>query len=251
VSPETRAALHSCCHVMRLLADAVAVAIEECEKDSHADEISSVTHADPLDPIEEVSLYEGILHSAVADVGTDPAQISRTYVPDLNDRTYTQSGDMGESEGEKNPAPLTAEFCLTNDPKPRLKFFNAALFAQFWAAYPWKVGKKDAIAAFTVIDPNTGLVARFLEAIERQRQSDQWCRGFIPKPATWLRGERWADEVEATPPPGSSAAKRIAIVKRAMGPRADGGSWRDRCTHDPECDTPTGCELRRQREGIA
>jgi len=125
------------------------------------------------------------------------------------------------------------------------------LFAEFWAVYPRKTGRLAALKAFTRIDPDAATVAMYAAAIDAQGRSKQWCDGFIPHAATWLNGERWTDEIE--PAPHIVQAPRVdlrqaAAVARAVGPRAEIGSWRDRCTHDPECQTPTQCELARLRQ---
>ena len=72
-------------------------------------------------------------------------------------------------------------------------------FEDFWKAYPKKVGKKDARAAFLKVSVP---VQTLLDALEKQKQSDQWSREngrFVPNPATWLSQQRWEDEL---PPPG-------------------------------------------------
>lgn len=39
------------------------------------------------------------------------------------------------------------------------------------------------------------VLAKMLDAIERQKQSDQWQEPkFIPHPTTWLNQRRWEDE---------------------------------------------------------
>lgn len=69
-------------------------------------------------------------------------------------------------------------------------------FAEFWAAYPRKVGKDDARKAFVKRKPDEDLVARMLKAIREQAQSDQWSKDdgkFIPHPSTWLNRGQWGD----------------------------------------------------------
>jgi hypothetical protein len=70
-------------------------------------------------------------------------------------------------------------------------------FAQFWAAYPLKVAKKDARKAWGELRMTPELHAAILAALAWQ--GPQWAaQGYgTPYPATWLRGERWTDE----PPP--------------------------------------------------
>lgn len=76
-------------------------------------------------------------------------------------------------------------------------------FNDFWLAYPKKDAKGQAVKAWraalkktdaqTIID---GLAARAHQWAGTERQ-------FIPLPATWLNGERWADELEPATDAGS------------------------------------------------
>jgi hypothetical protein len=69
-------------------------------------------------------------------------------------------------------------------------------FEEFWRAYPRRVAKKDALKAWQQIRPN--LHAKIMSAIAEQRKSEQWRKDggqFVPYPASWLRGERWDDEI--------------------------------------------------------
>ncbi len=71
-----------------------------------------------------------------------------------------------------------------------------ALFAEFWKAYPKKVGKPNALKAFRRIKPDRGYLDAMLVAITRQSASTQWQQAsgqYIPHPSTWLNDERWKD----------------------------------------------------------
>ena len=73
----------------------------------------------------------------------------------------------------------------------------AERFAEFWKAYPKKVGKEAARKAFMKVKPSADLLLRMLEAIKEQKSSDQWKRDngqYIPNPATRLNQGRWDDE---------------------------------------------------------
>lgn len=74
-----------------------------------------------------------------------------------------------------------------------------AKFEVFWNAYPKKVKKQNAIKAFERLQVDDELLARMLDALEVQKQSNQWTKEggqFIPHPATWLNGQQWEDEME-------------------------------------------------------
>lgn len=72
-------------------------------------------------------------------------------------------------------------------------------FDMFWAAYPKKKAKQDALKAFVKLAPDEGLLDQMMTALGRQKQSNDWMREggqFIPYPATWLNGRRWEDEAK-------------------------------------------------------
>lgn len=73
-------------------------------------------------------------------------------------------------------------------------------FDLFWEAYPKKVGKEAARAAFRRVKGVS--METMLAALDRQRLTEQWQREngrFIPHPATWLNQGRWADELPEAP----------------------------------------------------
>lgn len=80
-----------------------------------------------------------------------------------------------------------------------LEGFNA-----FWAAYPKKAGKADALKAWNKLKPDIVLQAKMGEALTAQKKSPQWTKNngqYIPMPSTWLNGKRWEDEVQTQTQP--------------------------------------------------
>lgn len=76
-------------------------------------------------------------------------------------------------------------------------------FDRFWASYPRRVGKKDAVAVWKKISPDDALVDRIVAGVERWKRSEQWTKDegrFIPYPATFLRGERWNESDSVSKP---------------------------------------------------
>lgn len=72
-------------------------------------------------------------------------------------------------------------------------------FDEFWKAYPRKVAKAEARKAWQQTEKIRPPIEQLIAAIKAQSGTEQWMRGngqFIPYAATWLRGERWEDEVE-------------------------------------------------------
>ena len=72
-----------------------------------------------------------------------------------------------------------------------------ARFERFYASYPNKRGKADALKAFKKIKPSEDLLAVMISAIEDQKTWESWTKEngkFIPYPATWLNRGQWQDE---------------------------------------------------------
>ncbi len=77
---------------------------------------------------------------------------------------------------------------------------GGALFEEFWAAYPRKVGKDAARRSFERRKPGREMLDEMLLAIARQKQTRGWQDNggqFIPNPSTWLHQGRWQDEQSA------------------------------------------------------
>ena len=71
-------------------------------------------------------------------------------------------------------------------------------FESFWKVYPKKVAKKEAFKAFKKIKTPVSVL---IEAVEKQKKSEQWMRDhgqYIPYPTTWLNQERWIMEDDST-----------------------------------------------------
>lgn len=76
---------------------------------------------------------------------------------------------------------------------------GSVLFAEFWKAYPNKVGKRAAQTAYERALKRIGgpdPPSLILEALERAKATVKWQTepNFIPHPTTWLNQDRWWDE---------------------------------------------------------
>jgi len=75
------------------------------------------------------------------------------------------------------------------------------MFEQFWALYPKKAAKKEALKAFSKLRHEQQLSA--INALSNHVQ--YWKitgtdKMYIPHPSTWINGERWEDEIELPQP---------------------------------------------------
>lgn len=74
-------------------------------------------------------------------------------------------------------------------------------FEAFWSLYPRRVSKKDAQAAWDKLTPEQKFAAVESLPIHVRYWHISGTGGeFLPYPATWLRGERWTDELEMPVP---------------------------------------------------
>lgn len=80
---------------------------------------------------------------------------------------------------------------------PEAQTLQERRFAEFWKAYPKKVGKASCLKAWKKLKPTAELFDHIMAALEAQKHTEQWRRDggrFIPNPLTWLNQGRWDDE---------------------------------------------------------
>ena len=87
-------------------------------------------------------------------------------------------------------------------------------FAEFWEIYPRKVSKRDAAAAFAAAVKRAGNPETILAALRQQPVNHN--PRFIPYPATWLRGDRWLDEVEH---PDAALMRAVGLNPNELWPK--------------------------------
>jgi hypothetical protein len=91
-------------------------------------------------------------------------------------------------------------------------------FGAFWLRYPNRTAKKDAERAWKKLNPSEALQTQMFAAIESQKawralgQLQREWRPDWPYPATWLRGERWEDEL-----PGLTGQLTVNVPCRWCG----------------------------------
>lgn len=119
----------------------------------------------------------------------------------------SSNGKAKEADGNLNASSVTVpNSTIPNSTVPNSTVPNQSdgdpplqerRFAEFWQAYPKKVGKASCLKAWLKLKPNAELFERIMDALEKQKASDQWQREagrFIPNPLTWINQGRWDDE---------------------------------------------------------
>ena len=123
-------------------------------------------------------------------------------LPDVSDvRLAVQDIEM-DSRPVEGPSDAIGSSHAANDSRSDAAWIPQK-FEIFWARYPRKVAKKDAMKAFAKIIKAQDDVERFmntlLASIEWWKSQSGWKKDngkFIPYPATWLNRGSWEDSIE-------------------------------------------------------
>lgn|SRR5574337_846956 len=73
-------------------------------------------------------------------------------------------------------------------------------FDQFWMLYPKHVKRKEAKKVWQAKKLDALLQTILTDIRERSAFDRRWKESFIPDPPTYLRGERWQDEIDRSVP---------------------------------------------------
>lgn len=79
-------------------------------------------------------------------------------------------------------------------------------FDQFWMLYPKHVKRKEAKKVWQAKKLDALLQTLLADIRERSAFDRRWKEGFIPDPPTYLRGERWQDEIATAKQPGGAGS---------------------------------------------
>lgn len=128
--------------------------------------------------------------------------VLQDVAPPLSENT-----DNGENRQRKTPSTVfsaqtnkdkTKYIPPYNPPKgEREPMEYDPAFVRFWEVYPKRKAKAAAWKAWRRLRPSPATVRQMLEAIDRQRKSEEWTKEggkYVPYPASWINGRRWEDE---------------------------------------------------------
>ena len=156
---------------------------------------------------------------------------SRPYMPD-DDRKGTEGKEdkvkivppaadakMKQEEGEKKEADSVTE----------------KRFEEFFASYPKKSDREDAMSVFASIGPDEETFKRIMYTLRKKMNSNEWIKKsgqFVPKAGVWLSRREWetGEDFSVMPPSSSfdtndffNAALESALLTRPTGEIADSG----------------------------
>lgn len=128
----------------------------------------------------------------------EPRSPRTTFTPNADAKKGERRSEKGERRSE-NPEPRSPEPSLTIIEPSENRQYARDGFADFWNEVPKKVGKGQAEKAYRAAlkktDHETIIAGIRRYAKERAGKDAQ----YTAHPATWLNGERWADEPAKRP----------------------------------------------------
>ena len=153
---------------------------------------------------------------------SDKHQTSTIQAPPITVNRLPSTGNLppGTTEAREETC-ATAE---TEEPRTA-ETIAKQRFDLFWAAYPKKVGKKDAQREWRNAKVTSALFDKIMTAVGRARTTDQWQREngrYTPNPSTWLNQGRWDDEIKEANENGEHRSIAGTNSKEPTGTK----SWR-------------------------
>lgn len=123
----------------------------------------------------------------------------------ISDKCEMVSGKC--EEGETPPTPQGGSWRASapgRNAKDPLTAVQRRRFERWYATYPRKISKQDAVRAWAKLDPDDTLTDRMIRAVQEQMQADDRFREqrFTPHPASWLNGGEWENEYSHQQPRG-------------------------------------------------
>lgn len=166
-----------------------------------------------------------------------PSNIRVHHGSPMNEFLFNKHYDMWKTQGCKNVHACTkvsskgAQKCQVrvNDRAPtkesitkenitKEKTNRSNDFDRFWSSYPKKVGKQAAMRAYKAHIKKMPPINILVEIISRQKQTDQWQRGYIPNPATWINQGRWDDDISSMNGGNEHGSSRVYAGQRQNVP---------------------------------
>ena len=141
--------------------------------------------------------------------------LSPTPNPNPKPVESEQARSLAHRRVEREREPVATGQSSQN-PTPTPRDTLAADFADWWATYPRKRGKGQALRAYRTARKKT-TAEELLTAISQQSKS-LTARGaeYCPYPATWLNGERWTDQPDPTSRAPAKVSAREEMFQRQL-----------------------------------
>jgi hypothetical protein len=106
-----------------------------------------------------------------------------------------------------------------------VEIINDDDFSHFWAKYPRRTQKANALRSWSKLKPHDRIeaLARLPEHVAWWQQSRTEPQ-FVPHPATWINQRRWEDQLPDLTPPGIGMSRAAQTIQEMMRNATDGRS---------------------------
>jgi hypothetical protein len=151
----------------------------------------------------ETTKIKGLNHfsenraSSSLDAPTKPSSTKprkeKDTPPEKAKDAFSSPSSANADEGTECAPPKKAR------PTRKLKHlpsYDPGGYEAFITAFPRHAALPEAVKAWDWLKPDTALQVTILADIQQRKAQDKkWAEGFITHPATYLRGERWRDDI--------------------------------------------------------
>jgi len=145
----------------------------------------------------------------------------------LKGQSQIGENEKGQTESLESPNVEQNHTYLKNRQEPSIKHDSG--FDEFWAKYPRKVAKVSARNVFVMMmkKDDRPQLSDLLVAVDRYAQLGLEIK-YVAHPATWLRQQRWLDEMPETSPKPTQKDWHLENAKEKIVPLARlGRTWED------------------------
>lgn len=105
-------------------------------------------------------------------------------------RQWRQSRDCPDD------VPVESRLQTETETETKTTSSNLKRFDEFWAAYPKKVEKKKAKQLWKSRKLDGHADQIIADVTNRTKKDGKWLAGYVPNPTTYIRGDRWEDEMQ-------------------------------------------------------
>lgn len=159
----------------------------------------------------------GVTESVTAEAQCQEHQDAPEVTESVTPETPVGGSQISNPTVTESVTPPVTESVTTKDNPSKDNYQKTKTFPRslrerfdiFWAAYPRKTEKQDALKAFTKLNPDDDLLEQILAGLELAKKSEQWkVKRFIKHPSTWLNKACWQDEVVV-----EYTAKQVGVIE--------------------------------------
>lgn len=181
------------------------------EADRQVPEYAAVRHARSTE--NDAGSTKNDAASTEKGAGSKSGAKSVQTVPDASS-TENDAGSNAAASKTDAPSPSPSPSPKSKSKKPCPA--GAARFAEFWAVYPRREARKQALDVWQRKRLDERADALIADVEKRKREHRPWLEGYVPHAVVYLRNERWDDEIDQSRPrsPPAEPSKSMQAIQK-------------------------------------